>query len=221
MATNKNNVRDWFKSLRGTIEEKVSGIGKKISNAPNDYVERVINPETEKDQKLAEFDTKISEVLDTINDKYEGIRDKIISNDKLRTIAVAVCEKLIDKANPKKDTPFTLSVSILTKLENSLELRDAKYGETFSDEKLRILGEKLLQHPDFEQKGQDLLDGLEKDNVYELDVSQEEELKSKTQEVDNTPKNEGRKVQILKNAEISFGSGDPTQENEEEQERSM
>ena len=173
MATNKNNVRDWFKSVRGTIEEKVSGIGAKISNAPDDYVERVINPETEKDQKLAEFDTKISEVLKTINDKYEVIRDKIISNDKLRTVAVAVCEKLIDKANPKKDTAFTLSVSILTKLEDSLELRDDKYGETISEDKLRILGEKLLQHPDFEQKGQDLLDSLEKDNSNELDINAE------------------------------------------------
>lgn len=173
MATNKNNVRDWFKSVRENIEEKVSGIGEKISNAPDDYVERVINPETEKDRKLASLDEKIGEKLKAISVKQEEIRNKIISNDKLRTVAVAVCEKLIDKANPKKDTAFTLSMSIIAKLGDSLELDNPDLGETISDDKLRILYEKAKQHPDFEQEAQKRLNDLDKETANDLDMNEE------------------------------------------------
>lgn len=180
MATKTNNVKNWFKSVKENIENKISKLsedasefGDRISNAPDEYVKRVTNPETEADKKLAKIDDKIGNILTNISNKQNEIRTKIISNDKLRTVAVAVCEKLIDKANPKKDAAFTLSMSIIAKLGDSLELDNPDFGETISDDKLRVLYEKAKQHPDFEQDAQKQLDRLDKENANELDMNEE------------------------------------------------
>ena len=169
----KSNVRNWFGNFKDKFEDRLLEIEDKLKEASSDFADRITDPETKKDKKMSAFARKLDDTLDSFDKKREDLRTKIISNDNLRTVAVAVCEKLIDKAKPQKDVPFKISLAIVAKLTKSLELCEPEYGETISDDKILSLAEKMMKHPEFQQEGEELLNEWQQDNANELDMNEE------------------------------------------------
>ena len=195
----KTSVKGWLSNFKDTLEEKILDVQDKLKEAQENFDNSITDPQTKKDRKLSNFARVIEEKLDAIDNKSDEIKNKIISNDKLRTIASAVTEKLIEKADPEKDTAFKLSVGIASKLTGSLELLDNEYGETISDDKLSELANKLKNHPEFQQEGEELLSQLNSE-------SPENFMNNELMRAHEEPLPETKKEDNQYGAEVEFGS---------------
>ena len=207
----KQNVKSWFSSVKDNLENKPLDIEDKLKEASANFADSITDPETEKEQKRSNFFRQIEAKLNAINQKGEDfdVRTKVISNDKIRSLAVGICEKLIDKADPSKDNSFKLSVGIVSTLTNSLELLEAEYGETISDDKILTLAEKMMKNPDLQNEGSELLSQWQKDNEQELDMN--EELMRAHEE------HETKKEENQDGAEVTSSSGEQKDKEQDDQ----